>query len=244
MHRKNGSDNAFYFKQFRVCHDRCAMKVGTDGVLLGAWADTKNAARILDIGTGSGLIALMLAQRTNPKVQIDAVEINYDAFKQACENVSLSKWSKRIRVSHGSIQNFEPTYSFDLIVCNPPYFVKSLEPLRADRKQARHAIDLPFQELISSVKRLMHPDGIFCMILPLTEAHAFLRLAGKSNLHFRKIARIKSSPTKPVQRLLIEFSSKICVTQEEEIILANETGNWTQPYLKLVSLFYPWANLV
>src|SRR6266850_1577807 len=145
----------FTFKQFIVHHDRCAMKVGTDAVLLGAWAGAAGAKTILDIGTGSGIIALMLAQRTPSYARIDAVEIEQSDFLQASENAQNSPWPEKIIVHHTSIQEYQTDSQYDLIICNPPYFINSLLPPSPFRKQARHAALLPNRDLLTAVKRLL-----------------------------------------------------------------------------------------
>ena len=218
------------------------MKVGTDGVLLGAWANIGNASRILDIGTGSGLIALMLAQRSHGSATIDAVEIDSDAFDQAYENVAGSNWSNKIKVFNSSIQEFKPSHDYHLIVCNPPYFVNSLKPLDEKRTKARHTTDLSFHDLILSTKRLLHPEGIFCVVLPSTQSTAFIQLAAKSNLFCSKKHFVKATSSKPSQRLLIEFTNNVQTLEERELILQEADGIWTKAYLVLVSPFYPWAN--
>ena len=158
----------FKFKQFAVEQDDVAMKVGTDGVLLGAWANTDNAKRILDIGTGTGVIALQMAQR-NPVAQIHAVEIDETAAHRARANFDLSPWAERMNVEQTAVQEFSPAEKFDLIVSNPPYFVDSLLPPDAKRSTARHTHDLSFEELDSAVCQLLADDGLFALILPVTE---------------------------------------------------------------------------
>ena len=243
MHRKNGPDKAFYFKQFHIQHDRCAMKVGTDGVLLGAWTDVANKKKILDIGTGTGLIAIMLAQRTVTKAKIEAVEINKEAFEQACDNVLSSPWPNKINVIHSAIQHFESKEGYDLIVCNPPYFVNSLKPTDKGRTQSRHASDLTFEELVNSAKRLLAPAGALNIVLPPTEASSFIILAAKSGLYLTRKCHIRFKPSKPIERYLCEFrSDKPSADGAMELSMQTESGAWSMPYLEIVSPFYPWAN--
>lgn len=237
MHRKNGSDNAFFFKQFHIRHDRCAMKVGTDGVLLGAWANVNSAKSILDIGTGTGLIALMLAQRTEI-AQIDAIEIDIDAYQQSVENVNSSPWYNRIRPIHTPLQNFTTILKYDLIVSNPPYFVNSIKPPDKRRKQSRHADELPYSVLINAGKNLLHPNGRFCLILPRVEAVKFISKAAEVNLYCCKKTAVRFKSTKPVERLLLEFSDATKVLVESELILFDEEGKRTNVYQRLVSPFY------
>lgn len=242
MHRKNGSDKAFYFKQFHIHHDRCGMKVGTDGVLLGSWADISNKKKILDIGTGSGLIALMLAQRSSSDTFIDGVEINGQAFEQACENVAISPWPTKIKLTHSSIQNFEVETNYDLVVCNPPYFIKSLKPTDQNRAQSRHTTDLTYPDLIASSKRLIAPNGILSVVLPNREAVEFSKEAGRQSLFTKSKCSVRTKSGKPIDRVLIEFSQgSPGIIEVKEITIQNEKGEWTKSYLELVSPFYPWA---
>lgn len=238
MHRKNGSDKVFYFKQFHVYHDRCAMKVGTDGVLLGAWCNIDGRKKILDIGTGTGLIALMLAQRSEDDSLIDAIEIDEVAAIQAGENVVDSPWKKKINVTPTSVQQFEPSIKYDLITCNPPFFIDSLKPLNKQRIQARHGTDLPFQALIASVKRLLSSTGLFCLILPNEEGTKFIVMAAKSGLFCTHKLAVRSKPSKPIERLLLEFSLVSKNRANGELSISDEKGNWTDTYSQMVASFY------
>ena len=167
----------FTFKQFHIDHSRCAMKVGTDGTLLGAWVRLPATTRsILDVGTGSGLIAIMAAQRS-AEAHITAIDIDADCVAQARLNAEASPWNSRISVQHTSLQEFATEERFDVIVSNPPYFIDSLTSPDAGRTTARHTATLPFEELVSGVKRLLAPDGHFSLILPTVEAERFISAA-------------------------------------------------------------------
>lgn len=238
MHRKNGPHNAFCFKQFHIHHDRCAMKVGTDGVLLGAWSETDTAHHILDIGTGTGLIALMLAQRSKHNAHIDAIEIDFDAYQQAVENVNNSVWHRQINVHHTSLQQFQPSLKYDLIVSNPPYFVKSLKAPDQQRNISRHTDELPYTAIIDSCTRLLHPKGRLCLILPLSEGIIFKQMAEKANLFCSKKINVRHKLSKPIERLLLEFSFHTLPCQEEDLILFDEEGKRSKMYHQLVSAFY------
>lgn len=238
MHRKNGPDNAFYFKQFYIHHDRSTMKVGTDGVLLGAWAEINGAQNILDIGTGTGLIALMLAQRSVKNVHIDAIEIDFDAYQQALENVNASAWNKKINLYRSSLQQFSPSVRYDLIVSNPPYFVNSLKAPDPKRNLSRHTDELPHSAIIEGCKRLLHPDGRLCLILPLSEGVGFIKMAAAANLLCNKKMSVRHRASKPVERLLLEFSQRSDACLERELTLYNDEGKRTHPYDKIVSDFY------
>lgn len=241
MHRKIGPDNAFHFKQFHISHDRCAMKVGTDGVLLGAWSNVHNAKQILDIGTGTGLISLMLAQRSDEFALIDGVEIDEAAFQQAAANVKASPWPHKVHIHHTSIQQFRTDKNYDLIVSNPPFFANSLRPPNEQRNRTRHNDELPFSELTEAAKRHLKPSGRFCVILPREEGNSFIQLAAKSYLFCNQKVAIKYKQSKPIERYLLEFSFTSNNRIEYELLLSNEEGNWTETYRKIVAPFYLWA---
>ena len=172
---KSGSH--FHFKKFSVAHDKSTHKVGTDGVLLGAWVSLEEVQRILDVGTGTGVISLMLAQRTPETVTIDAVEIEEDDALQAAENVRQSPWPEKIKVYHKTIQAFSPGKKYDLIISNPPFFVESWLPPEKKRSQARHTEQLSFEELLESATRLLSANGRLAVILPFQEGLQFIESA-------------------------------------------------------------------
>lgn len=238
MHNKNGQGKTFYFKQFQINHDRCAMKVGTDGVLVGAWCNVRNAKRVLDIGSGSGLIALMVAQRTDRDVFIDGVEVDINSFEQATENIKNSPWSDRLQMHHSTIQNFKASPLYDLIVCNPPYFENSLLPLNTSRNISRHTTALSFGELILSVKRLLTPEGKFNVILPYTEGTTFIHTAAKHGLFCCRRTAVQSKAQRPVERLLLEFSFQSINREENNLMLEASSGIRTVEYRQLVDQFY------
>lgn len=238
MHRKNGPDNAFYFKQFHIRHDRSTMKVGTDGVLLGAWAGINSAIKILDIGTGSGLIALMLAQRAAENVKIDAVEIDLDTFQQATENVKNSPWKEKITTFHTDFQHFSNRQSYDLVVSNPPYFVNSHKAPDLKRTISRHTDKLPFEAIAEGCRRLLHPHGRLCLILPISEGSAFTQIAVRSLLFCTQKVTVRHKSSKPAERLLMEFSFHPAPCQVSDLIMFDEEGKRTLAYQQLVGDFY------
>ena len=193
----------FTFKQFHIDHSRCAMKVGTDGTLLGAWATLPTAGRILDIGTGTGLIAIMAAQRT-AEARITAIDIDADCISQARENIKASPWSDRVEVLHSPLQEFTPNDTFDAIISNPPYFIDSQLPPDAARSTARHTETLPFDELTQGVLRLLAPEGHFALILPPPEMTRFLS-ASRGRLYVRRRCEVWSTPTSGVRRVMAEL---------------------------------------
>ena len=200
----------FRFKQFTVWHDRCAMKVGTDGVLLGAWCPLPSSLsasspyRLLDIGTGSGLIALMLAQRLNNS-EIDAIDIDQNAVEQAMYNFQQSPWSSTLHAHHSTLQNWQGD-EYDLIVSNPPYFQDSLKNPNAQRATARHTDTLHFAELIAHAVRLLKKNGILALVLPFEAKEEILSLAYTHGLQPTHITHVHSKPGKPAKRLLIALS--------------------------------------
>jgi tRNA1Val (adenine37-N6)-methyltransferase len=232
------SGTHFHFKQFTVRHDRSTMKVGTDGVLLGAWADIANSKHILDIGTGSGVIALMLAQRTASDVMIDAVEVEKEDAEQAEENVEHSPWPQRIKVHASSIQNYKSDELYDLIVSNPPYFNNSAKPPNEKRIQARHTTTLPYDVLLRHVKQLLKPSGKLAVILPFTEGIEFETLASQEDLFCVRKTAFRTRREKPIERWLMEFSQSKKMLVEHEILLYNDGLEWSDDYLRLTRDFY------
>src|ERR1051326_8525269 len=184
-------NQAFVFKKFIIRQDKCAMKVGTDAVLLGAWVDPSKAKKILDIGTGTGVIALMLAQKSN--AIIDAIDVDENACAQAGENFSLSPWKERISILHNSVQQFAAATEnkYDLIVSNPPYFEHSTKASEQKRTVARHTDMLGYDEMLNSVLKLLDKKGKFCIILPLKEGEHFRDMAEKNKLFLSKLVRVR-----------------------------------------------------
>lgn len=221
-----------------MTHQRSTMKVGTDAVLLGAWVNIHQAMHILDIGTGNGTIALMLAQRSGELAEIDAVEIEETDALQAGKNFSDSPWAQKIHLRHSSIQNFFPEKKYDLIVSNPPYFNNSQSPPDSKRYLARHTISLTYQDLINSVIRLLTEDGRFNVILPFTEGLQFIELAAKSMLHCRRKYSFRTRAEKKIERWLLEFSREKSVLETGEITLYKDGEVWSDVYVALTRDFY------
>jgi tRNA1Val (adenine37-N6)-methyltransferase len=227
----------FEFKQFTVHHDRSTMKVGTDGVLLGAWADVTNATRILDVGTGSGVIALMLAQRLNSEIQIDAIDISQDACEQACENISQSPWPKKISVTHTPLQEFDGQ-PYDLIISNPPFFSNSYKPPSSGRIVARHTETLTHSELLTHSKRLLQPTGRLNVVLPEAEANRLKTLAENNNWYCTRKCIFRSRISKPPERILMEFKLEAAPINLQELILYENDQEWSEGYRALTKDFY------
>ncbi len=227
----------FRFKQFVIQQDRCAMKVGTDGVLLGAWASIRPSDhRLLDIGTGSGLIALMLAQRA-PYAQITGVDI--DSVEQACENGNASPWRERIEFVRSAVQEFSADGAFDLILSNPPFFVESLTCPDAGRTTARHAVLLSYEDLRDSVLRLLAPGGHFALILPCAEAERFLTVCRGRLFPIRR-CEVRTTPQRAPKRLLLELVREVVPQPltEELVIGMGEPELYTPQYRALTRDFY------
>ena len=215
------------------------MKVGTDGVLLGAWVNLNKATTLLDVGTGTGVIALMLAQRTTSAATITAVELEHDAFLQAVENVALSPWPEKVVVAQSAIQNYFPNHKFDLIVSNPPYFQNSQKPPDEKRELSRHTVTLSFLELIEAVQRLLTDQGKFNVILPNHEGMAFVDLAAKNNFYCSRQWAFRTRQEKPVERWLLEFSRQPTIDKEKgEIVLYKAADVWSDTYKSLTRAFY------
>jgi len=228
----------FRFKQFVVYQDRCAMKVGTDGVLLGAWADVSSAHSILDIGTGTGLIALMVAQRSEAK--ITALEIDVEASQQAQENVDRSPWNNRIEVMNQSLQEFALcSRKYDRIISNPPYFNQSLKSPKEGRTMARHTDLLSYEDLLRGVVSLLDEHGVFSVILPYQEKETFIALSERYGLHPLRIMKVLPTPTSTPKRFMAEFSfvSTSCV--ESEMVIESEGRHqYSEAYKQLTEEFY------
>lgn len=226
----------FSFRQFTVHQDSCAMKVGTDGVLLGAWAE--GGSRILDVGTGTGLIALMMAQRF-AGAQIVGLDIVHEACVQASANVAASPFAGRVGVVESAVQQYEVPERFDSIVSNPPFFVNSLLAPDAHRALARHSCALPYAELFASVRRLLAHDGVFSAIIPAECLQAFVSEACLSGFSLTRRCAVKTTVRKPARRYLLAFRQQggaaFCSSEE---VLQNPDGSRTEWYESLTHDFY------
>jgi tRNA1Val (adenine37-N6)-methyltransferase len=231
-------NNHFNFKQFTINQDKSAFKVGTDGVLLGACADISGAASILDIGSGTGLISLMLAQRS--EAGITAIEPDQGSYLQTKENVESSKWKDRIKVINTDLQNFNPGINkFDLIVTNPPYFSDSLKSPDKRRSAARHNDSLASEEILNGVLRLMNEDGRLQLIMPYVEGNIFIAAAAGYGLYCNNILKIKPLPASEIRRLILTFSRTRKNPVERFLTIEHgKRHEFTDEYINLTKEFY------
>jgi tRNA1Val (adenine37-N6)-methyltransferase len=231
------ANDYFNFKRFTVFQNRCAFKVGTDGVLLGASADISSARTILDIGTGTGLIALMLAQRCD--AWITAIEPDIDSYGQASENMKRSKWNDRIKVENISLQNFNPKIYFDLIVTNPPFFADSLRNPDPRKAISRHNVSLSNEALLKGVSRMISDNGKFQLILPYAEGHVFIAEAQAYDLYCNNILKIRPLPTSEIRRMILTFSKQRSKAQEKFLTIEQgKRHEFTEEYVNITKEFY------
>ncbi|NJK95754.1 MAG: methyltransferase [Bacteroidales bacterium] len=229
----------FRFKQFTVWHDHCAMKVNTDGVLLGSWAFVDSTEYILDIGTGSGLIALMMAQRFT-QATIHAVEIDEEAYLQARNNVLASPWNNRIEIIQNDFLNYQPAKNikYDLIVSNPPYFTNSLKNIRRNKTIARHSENLPFGPFLEKISQLLNTEGIFAVILP-AENKEFEQEALIHGLNCTKQLFIRTLSSKIISRQMLQFSKiRTQSIQKSELSIYKFHDIYSEEYIQLTREFY------
>ena len=235
----------FIFKQFTVNQDQCAMKIGTDSVLLGAWTSLKNNPfSILDIGAGTGVLSLMFTQRSNAEL-IDAIEIDDAAYEQCVDNFEQSPWADRLFCYHASLEEFvgEIEDKYDLIICNPPFYSEDYKTKNEQRDLARFQDAMPFEHLLKSVSKLLSEHGIFSVVIPFKEEANFIELASKFNLYPIRILHVKGNPTSETKRSLIEFSfsnpdSYRDDIKKEQLIIETERHQYTEDYINLTKDFY------
>lgn len=232
-------NNYFQFKQFKITQEKAAMRVGTDGVLLGAWANITGATNILDIGTGTGLIALMLAQRCSAK--ITGVEIDKPAADEALQNVKYSPWDGRINIINSSFQDFVKNTNpqFDLIVSNPPFFMNDMRPKNLNRNIARHGDKLPLSHLADGVEKCLTQNGRFSLILPVFSAEKFIDLSTKYGLNLVRLTEVKPKNVSPTLRFLMEFKRVPAICRKDSINIRTSDGSdYTKTYKNFTRDFY------
>lgn len=212
------------------------MKVGTDGVLLGAWVNTEGVSNVLDIGTGSGLVALMLAQRSPARIL--GIDIDEQAVGQARENMLLSPWGNRLAAQVQDVRYWKSTPEFDLIVSNPPFFTQRVYCDDALRNAARHTSDLSFGELIGAVAQLLSGQGRFAVILPAAESDTFIGLAAANGLYLSRCTWVCTKPGVRAKRVLMEFCHSVSPTDASTLLMCDETGQYTGDFIRLVGDYY------
>jgi tRNA1Val (adenine37-N6)-methyltransferase len=231
----------FKFKQFAVQQDKCAMKIGTDSVLLGAWCPIdNNPFSILDIGTGTGVLSLMLAQRSKAE-QIDALEIDENAYEQAFDNFENSPWTDRLFCFHAGLDEFmdEPEEEYDLIVSNPPFYAEDFKSNNEQRDLARFQDALPFEDLVEAADVLLSENGVFAVIIPFNEENRFIDLCAEVELYPIRITRVKGTPTAEIKRSLLAFKRyELSVLTADELVIEMNRHEYTNDYINLTKEFY------
>ncbi|WP_054852548.1 tRNA1(Val) (adenine(37)-N6)-methyltransferase [Olleya sp. ITB9] len=230
----------FEFKAFTVQQDQCAMKIGTDSVLLGAWTplDT-NPFSILDIGAGTGVLSLQLAQRSTAQV-IDALEIDELAYEQCVDNFEASPWADRLFCYHADLAEFteEIEDQYDLIISNPPFYSEDFKTDNNQRDLARFTDALPFEHLVDSVSKLLTKDGVFSVVIPYKEESHFIALASQVGLFPNRILHVKGTKHSEIKRSLLAFSFRESVIKTEVLVIEIERHQYTQEYINLTQDFY------
>lgn len=233
--------STFNFKQFSVQQDNCAMKIGTDSVLLGAWCPiNNNPFSVLDIGAGTGILSLMLAQRSNAE-QIDSLEIDEEAYEQCVENFENSPWSDRLFCFHAGLDEFvdEPEDEYDLIISNPPFYSEDYKTTNTQRDLARFQDALPFEELIEASALLLSENGIFAVIIPFKEEERFINLCADVDLYPVKVTRVKGNPTTEIKRSLLAFKRyELSTLTADELVIETSRHQYTNEYIELTKDFY------
>ena len=231
----------FQFKQFAVQQDKCAMKIGTDSVLLGAWCPiNNNPFSILDIGAGTGVLSLMLAQRSKA-AQIDALEIDDDAYEQCQENFENSPWTARLFCFHAGLDEFmdEPEEEYDLIISNPPFYSEDFKSNNEQRDLARFQDALPFEDLVEAADLFLSENGVLAVIIPFNEENRFIDLCAEVELYPIRITRVKGTPTTEIKRSLLAFKRyELSVLTADELVIEMNRHEYTNDYINLTKEFY------
>lgn len=228
----------FRFKQFEIHDELSAMKIGTDGVLLGAWADVADARSILDVGTGTGLVAIMCAQR-NAQARVHGIDIVEDAATEAQQNMARTAWRDRLSAEHADLRDYDPDVRYDHIVSNPPFFLTTLQSPDATRAMARHADTLPYADLVSAAERLLTPGGRLSVVLP-TECAATFRRVAFERLWLSRITDVVTREGEAPKRTLMEFrlSAKPLMPCADSLTIQAKDGSYTEEYRRLTEEFY------
>lgn len=230
------SNKPFRFKKFIIHQDQCAMKVGTDGVLLGAWSAVENRKNILDVGTGTGLVAMMMAQR-NPHANIDAVEIDVEAYQQAKYNFQQADFSN-LTIYESDFNDFEIIESYDLIVSNPPFFEVNKQMNDSSRKVARQQNVLSFENLVEKSVEILQQNGQLELILPFEALEEITTIAQKNKLFLQRLTKVKGNPQTDFKRILVSFGFDQTQLLEDELIIEKSRHQYTDEYIALTKDFY------
>ena len=243
LQKSNIMSKPFKFKEFTIHQDKTAMKVGTDGVLLGAWCSVGNFPdTILDIGSGTGVISLMIAQRSDA-MTIDAVELDENAYEQTVANFEESDWGDRLYCYNATFQEFadeikEEEETYDLIVSNPPFYTDDFKSEDESRNKARFTSSLSFEELIVGVSKILSEEGMFSVVIPFKEEESFIALAKENNLFLNRVCRVQGNETSEIKRSLMEFSFNQTELKEESLIIEIDRHQYTEAYIDLTKDFY------
>lgn len=232
-----GREKVFRFKQFAVLNDRTAMKVGTDGVLLGAWCPVEDSRCVLDVGTGCGVIALMVAQR-NPTAIIDAIDIDHDAIVEATLNFANSPWNDRLTAIESDFNSMTTDKRYDLIVSNPPFFTNGVLPTGDARTTARHTSTLNYNQLIDKAAQLLDEEGSLSLITPIEAEGDIIQASTFASLPARRITRVIPVEGAAPKRILWLLSRRDISYSEDTLIIAHENGAFTSEYIALTGAFY------
>ena len=234
------SSKPFIFKNFTIHQNQCAMKIGTDGVLLGAWSSKESQPfSILDIGAGTGVLSLMMAQRCDAEL-IDAIEIDDKAYEQCVENFEQSPWGDRLFCYHASLEEFadEIDDQYDLIICNPPFFSEDYKPKNSQRDLARFQDAMPFNHIIESVLKLLAENGIFSVVIPNKEESRFTRIALEFGLFLNKVLHVKGNPSSEVKRSFMSFSFRESEITTDQLTIEVNRHEYTPEFINLTKDFY------
>lgn len=229
--------DSFSFRMFTISQTQSAMKVGTDSVLLAAWINVPKPYNILDIGAGTGILSLLMAQRYE-EAQITALEISSEAIKDVQENVKNSPWKNRVQIIEGDFCQFKSELKFDLIICNPPYFENSLHSPLMLRNKARHSDAMPFPVLVSGVQKILSEKGVFAIIIPFENAELIRHLAFEQELYTYRQTVIYTKENTPPKRIMLQFTSELQLCHTNTLTIYTSNGTYAPEYRELVGKYY------
>jgi len=231
------SSKAFRFKQFNVAQDKCAMKVNTDGVLLAAWAHVNTAKTILDIGTGTGVLAMMMKQK-NIEATVDAIDIDEDAYQQAKENFAASEWHHQLQAYHCALQKFTISKKYDVIISNPPYFIDDLKTENHQKNIAKHNVALTYTELLIGIQQLLNENGNTFIAIPSFNYALLMHEAEKRGLFVNKKTDVSSIKGKTAYLTLVQLSWQKNLAHESTLAISESNNTFTNEYIALTKDFY------